>query len=235
MSEKSKRDADVRTERCDECGRTSPAYGFTSLISEGGKPARNLCPECYNHDYTKRAGLPRLETVDFDPIVRYDCVGQQHVFYFVVRMSTGLGIQAFELVDGLPGGYQFSVLEPPGTPVGEAHARLVRKIEAGIAVRYLESSDFPDAPSQNRLYLKGRAVNGRIDENEDGPTVFVDGRELTWEELGRCLSVCTGFNFRLECFDACESPEITPDPPRPNPVWWLPELDRNESKDRRHH
>ncbi len=228
--------SEVPTGRCDECGQVRPAFGFVTLTSEEGRSARSLCSECYNRRYTKQAGLPELETVYFEPVTRRDSVGRKHTFHFVVHMSTGLGIRAFECVDGGPGGYQFSVLEPPETPVREAYAKLVRKIETGIAVRYLQSSDFPGAASsQNRLYAKGTAVNGRIDERDGTPTVVIDGREYSWEEFGEFLSCLTGFDFRLECFDACEGREITPDPERPNPVWWLPDAERPEPDDHRHH
>ena len=139
-------------------------------------------------------------------------------------------------MDDGPGGYQFFVLEHPATPVREAHARLVRKIEAGLAVRYVASSDFPGAAaSRNRLYLVGSAVNGRIEERDGTPSVVVDGREYTWEEFGEFLSAHTGFNFRLECFDMSESPETTPEPKRPNRLWWLPEREPDEPADHRHH
>jgi hypothetical protein len=152
-------------------------------------------------------------------------------------MSAGLGVRAVECVDSGPGGYQFAVLEPAETPVREAYAKLVGKIETGIAVRYLQSSDFPGAaPSQNRLYAKGTAVNGRIEERDGTPPrAVIDGREYSWEEFGEFVSSFNGFDFRLECFDACESREITPDPVRPNPIGWLPDAERAESDDRRHH
>ena len=120
-------------------------------------------------------------------------------------------------------------------PVREAHAKLLKKIEAGLTVRYLRSSDFPgDGASQNRLYIKGTAVNGRIDESEAGPIVVIDGREYTWEEFGEFLTPFNGFNFRLECFDACDNPEITPDPERPNLIWWL-DLPEHADEDPRCH
>ena len=85
-----------------------------------------------------------------------------------------------------------------------------------MAQRYLGASDFPgEGAAQNRLYINGTAVNGRISESDEGPTVVVDGREYSWEEFGKFLSPFTGFNFRLECFDASAEPETTPDPPRP--------------------
>jgi hypothetical protein len=99
----------------------------------------------------------------------------------------------------------------------------------------LRSSDFPgDGASQNRLYVKGTAVNGRIDESEAGPIVVIDGREYTWEEFGEFLTPFNGFNFRLECFDTCDNPEITPDPERPNLVWWL-DLPEHADEDPRCH
>jgi hypothetical protein len=65
--------------------------------------------------------------------------------------------------------------------------------------------------------------------------VVIDGREYSWEEFGEFLSCFNGFDFRLECFDACEGREITPDPARPNPLWWLPDVEGTDSDDRRHH
>jgi hypothetical protein len=231
-----KKTFEMPTDRCDECDQLKPAFGFVNLGSEDGGPGRSLCSECYNRWFMEGAGLPELETVYFEPVVRRDSVGKEHMFHFVVHMSTGLGIRAFECVDGGPSGYQFSVLEPPETPVREAYTRLVRKIEAGLAVRYLCSSDFPGAgASQNRLYAKGTAVNGRIDERESTPVVVVDGREYSWEELGGFLSCFSGFDFRLECFDTCESREITPNPVRPNPISWLPEPEHPTPEDHRHH
>ncbi len=120
--------AKMPTDQCDECGQMKPAFGFTHLTSEAGGVGRKLCSECCNREYMLRAGLPELETVDFEPLSCRDCAGKKHIFYFVVHMSTGLGIKAFELVDGAPGGYQFFVLEPPQTAVRKAHDKLVKKI-----------------------------------------------------------------------------------------------------------
>jgi hypothetical protein len=223
-------------DRCDECTQTKLAIGFVNLQSEDGTSARNLCPRCYNRWYMQRAGLPELETTEFDPVSRFDAVGKEHTFYFAVLMTTGLGMRAFEWVSGGPGGYQFFVLLHPQTPIREAYDKLIQKIETGLAQRYLRSSDSPGAgASQDRLYLDGTAVNGRIAENDGAPTVVVDGCEYSWQEFGRFLSPFTGFNFRLECFDACEEPETTPDPPRPDPVWWLEKEEGPEGQDQHHH
>jgi hypothetical protein len=224
------------TERCDECTHTKMAFGFVSLGSEEGGPSRNLCPRCYNREYMKRAGLPELEPAEFDPVIRFDSVGKEHTFYLAVMMTTGLGIRATEWINGGPGGYQFFVLVHPQTPIREAYDKLIQKIETGMAQCYLRASDFPgEGAAQNRLYIDGTAVNGRISESDDGPTVVVDGREYSWEEFGRFLSPFTGFNFRLECFDASAEPETTPNPPRPDQLWWLEKEEGADGDGPNHH
>ena len=60
--------------------------------------------------------------------------------------------------------------------------------------------------------------------------VVVDGRQYSWKEFGQFLTPLNGFNFRLECFDTCDNPDITPEPEHPNLVWWLqlPEPERGD-------
>src|SRR5713101_8770645 len=58
------------TDRCDECGQMKPAFGFTHRTSEAAGAAQKLCSACCNSEYMHRAGLPDLETVDFEPLAR---------------------------------------------------------------------------------------------------------------------------------------------------------------------
>jgi hypothetical protein len=208
--------ASLPMEVCEECHQLRPSIGFVGL----GIGYKSLCSSCYNRSYMQRLGLPELETVDFEPITRRDVRGLLRRFYFVVHMSTGLQIDAFEWVDGEPGGYRCSVLEHPTTPVRAAYDRLVRKIERGLAEQYLVPADSTE-PDKGGLHMAGDAINGRIEERDGQPRVVVDGRELTWEELGRSLSPHTGLTFRLECFESHEDPPITAHPARPHTLWWL--------------
>lgn len=214
--------APMPVERCEECQELRPSIGSVRLgsITEG---YRNLCSRCYNRFAAERMGIPEPETVDFEPITRHDALGKAHTFHFEVHISTGVGLRAFEWVNGAPGGYQFGVFEPPETPVLDAHEALVSKIERGLSQRYLQSTDYPD-PRQNHLEMVGSALNGRIHQNEDGLCAVVDGREYTWEELGRLVSGHMGYTFRLECFDCADEPELSPYPERPRP-WWLDDID----------
>lgn len=201
---------------CEECHERRPAIGFVSL----GSGYKSLCSRCYNRRYMERVGLPELETVDFPPVTRCDSRGVPHTFHFVVRLSIGLEINAFEWVNGAPGGYRFAVLDEPAAPVREVHRALVLKIERSLTERYLVRSEHPGA-SPDRNVVAGDAVNGRIESRGGEPRIVVDGKEYTWEQLGRYLRHHAGCTFRLECFDAYDDPPISANPARPHPLWWL--------------
>jgi hypothetical protein len=73
--------ANLPTERCDQCAQTKVALGFVTLSAEeGAASSRTLCSQCYNRWYMRRAGLPELETVEFEPITRFDSVGREHCY-----------------------------------------------------------------------------------------------------------------------------------------------------------
>jgi hypothetical protein len=194
-------------------------------------PAR-ACSECKETKPVHRtqAGMVELRDVEVPPVTLSDSLGKQHTFYFDVRLTTGLGIRAYELIDGSPGGYLFCIMEHPEFPVKEAYLKLLERIKEGLSVHYLQSSDF--GPFHNRLYMKGDAINGRIEESAENlsrPVVVIDGREYSWEELGQFVSSHMGFNFRLEIFDPYDdSIEVTPNPEREDRLWWLPKSEIDE-------
>jgi hypothetical protein len=216
------------TTKCDVCGTTSSrGGGFTNLSSGKTGESQVMCPSCWNDFAADRMGVEPPESSDLKPVKILDCDGRPHEFEFEVRLSTGLGVVAYELVNGERGlGYEFSVLEHPETPLRQAYAKLIAKIAAGLSVKYLETKNDHHF-RWGQTYIAGSAVNGRVEEHRDEETgeeqlgVVVDGRFLTFEEFGRALSSYIGFNFRLETFDACDSMDISAKPERPDPVPWL--------------
>jgi len=53
--------------------------------------------------------------MDFDPVEFADCAGKAHLFHFQTRLfGSGIALDAFELRDGNPAGYQFQVIGEPG-------------------------------------------------------------------------------------------------------------------------
>jgi hypothetical protein len=210
---------------CDECKQEKPALGFTNLTIAEGIPAKQLCSACFNIFAADRMGIAKPEFSEFPPVTLFDSLGKEHTFYFEVRFTTGAGITATELDrEGNRGGYEFSVLEHPEIPILELYEQLIEKIKTALSIRYLEVSDF-----LNKIYIKDDAIVGRIEENKNGPTVIIDGKEFTWTEFGEFLIPFTGFNFRLECMDSCEDMDLSSKINKPEHVWWL---DRTKDKDK---
>ena len=208
--------------KCHTCGNTdaSTSSGFTHLSS--GDTTKILCPQCWNEYMADRMGI-EAPAASLRPLKVLDADGMPHTFEFAIRLSTGLGITATEVVNGEVGmGYEFAVLEHPETPVVEAYSKLIAKITAGLSAKYLKTE------TNHRLHwgqttIAGSAINGRIVEDCDNDRlgVVVDGRFLTFEEFGRALSPYAHFNFRIEMFDPTDAPLIAANPERPDPVPWL--------------
>ncbi|MEU9979534.1 hypothetical protein [Streptomyces sp. NPDC051014] len=91
-------------------------------------------------------------------------------------------------------GFVFQVLGDQDADVGELAARVRAEAEAEIARCFLE----PALPGAGRR-LTGEEVEGRlIADLEGGPVrVVVDGRTLSWVELGETLASFEGWRFRL--------------------------------------
>ncbi|HYX34360.1 MAG TPA: hypothetical protein VE954_14750 [Oligoflexus sp.] len=209
---------------CQACQKVKPAVGSVHLRESDGSKSHHVCSSCYNAQACDRMGIARLETSEIPHLIMLDLDGIPHTFSFEVMMTTGLGIRALELLEDGQIGYSFGVLEHPETPVAEAYAKLLVKITAALSVRYIHDGN--GFESWHRVKsLAGSVVVGRIDEGERAgetiPTAIIDGREYSWEEFGRLLTSYTGFNFRLECLSDCETMDLSPDPKRPDPRWWL--------------
>ena len=206
---------------CQECQNEKRDLGFTSINFGDGKLPKIFCQTCFNKYAAEKMGVPVPNPAEFPPIKLFDCIGKEHTFYFEVRLSTGLGMIASEIDnENNPYGYEFSILKHPSTPSTEVYSQLLEKIKRGLSVRYLRSSDY-DEFYPNRLYIKDDAIIGRIEQKEDTPMVVIDGKEYTWEDLGKFVSSHEGFNFRLECIDPYEDIDFSSKVERPDKLWWL--------------
>ena len=227
-------------ECCGYCGAEISSC-FVTYLSEGGNEGKPVCPECNIEAMAERMGINPPSKFEFVPVSLFDSVGKKHTFHFDVRLTTGLGITAYEKIGNGFGGYTFSVLDHPETDIDELYDRLLKKMMAGLAEKYLKVETFGDfKPKQSRMYIKGSAVNGTISERDNPDTgemeqvVVVDGQELTWQQLGDALSPYNGFGFRIECFDLTEPDiEISAEPERPDALWWLNRPETEEFPDER--
>jgi hypothetical protein len=192
----------IQQTRCDNCGRNIASYDVVSYGSvEHGY--RELCGRCFNSGVAESDGLAGFEHIDFEPVEIADCTGELHVFHFRTRLfGPGVALDAFELRDGYPAGYQFQLIGDPDDDLMELFGRLIEKIRRGLSIQHL-GNDSPDLQIADH-----RVVRGRIDCDLAGdrrvPLLVIDGREITWQEFGRMLMTYEGWQFKLAIADKSE-------------------------------
>lgn len=141
---------------------------------------------------------------DFQPVTLKDVDGEPHEFHFTTRLlPSGISIQALEIKDGSPQGYQFDVIGPLEGDVLALFGQLFERVRNALSQKHLEMTEYG-------LHIANDdVVRGRIDwdDESDGriPLLIIDGKPVTWEQLGEMLMTYEGFNFKLEIFDTSES------------------------------
>jgi hypothetical protein len=190
---------DMAHERCKQCGNQTPPWD-TIHCGSGDGSYELLCTLCFNARIAESTGFIGFENVRLDPIRMIDCQGESHQFHFQLRLlGDRIALDAFELRGELRAGYRFQL-------IGEAHddvllllGRLIEKMRRALSVRHI---DFHE-----RRIIDG-TVCGHIewDESQAGrlPLVVVDGKELSWGELGQMLMSMEGWQFRLDIADPSE-------------------------------
>ena len=187
--------------RCDGCGQIAASYDTVSYGSiERGY--RQLCSQCFNQDIAKLGGLDKFEHAKFTPVGLVDCDGEVHEFHFRTHLfGPGVALNAFELRDGEPAGYQFQIIGDPKDDLLVLLGRLIEKIRRALSTKHLTDGNLG-------LQVADRVVRGRIewDEAQDGhmPVLVIDGREITWKDFGRMLMSFEGWQFQLNIRDKSE-------------------------------
>ncbi|MCX6634367.1 MAG: hypothetical protein NT090_04650, partial [Acidobacteria bacterium] len=127
----------MRQTRCNSCGRTAPDY---DIINYGSveKGYRELCTKCFNAEVAESQGLNKFEHAEFAPIELADCDGETHFFHFRTRLfGPGVALDAFEVHDGDPAGYQFQVIGEPEADLLALLARLIEKIRRALSIKHV--------------------------------------------------------------------------------------------------
>ncbi len=169
----------------------------------------SLCDRCADRRVARLMGLPELGAPP-PPFVLTGPDGTGHRMQpRPWRAPTGIVVELEETDVPVGEGFQFSTLGPHDADVGELLAQLRTHAEAEVARRYLEPN-----PHRRGWLLAGEEVAGRLvwsEGREAGEPydVVVDGRTLSWEELGRALEPFEGWRFRLVIED--RSLDVRPD------------------------
>ena len=187
---------------CEACRQPTPAHDVVNYGSEQGG-LRQLCGRCFNECAAEHLGLEDFEHVQLEPIRMVDARGVSHEFQFRTRLfGPGLAIDALELVDGSPGGYEFQVIGEHDDDPLALLGKLVAKMRRALSLTHLEESELGPQVN-NRMVVRGR-VDCDLDAPGHTPSVVIDGREFTWEAFGQMVATFEGWQFKLEFKDRSE-------------------------------
>jgi hypothetical protein len=175
---------------CDDCG-SSPA--LLALTGVG-----TFCDRCADQHVAQFTGFPQFGEPPA-PVVLSGVDGRAHRLVFrLLRGPAGITVELTEAGAGGnsgDGGYEFSVVGAHDADVATLTAAVTAIAQQEIGRQYLR-------PAQHRAgwtVTEQDEVAGRLVFNPDGGPygVVVDGRELSWEELGEALDSFEGWRFRL--------------------------------------
>lgn len=172
---------------CDECGSLPASLALTGVGT--------LCDRCADRHVAELTGFPLLPDPPA-PVVLSGVDGRAHRLVFrLLRGPVGISVELAETGVRREGGYEFSVLGAHDADVAALTAGVLQIAEDEIGRQYLR-------PAHHRAgwtVTEADQVAGRLVFNPDGGPygVVVDGRELSWEELGEALESYEGWRFRL--------------------------------------
>lgn len=194
---------------CERCGKVVPYHDVTHYTTDA--QTLILCTHCFNADVAERSGIEDFDNHPLDPISITAVDGVVHQFHFRTRLLGDIvTLEAFELKEGEPAGYQFQLIGEPEEDRFIQLGRLVARIRSTLAAKYLEDSKYG-------LQVKGMEVKGKIEADMSDPTdlygatqlpmLVIDGREVSWEQFGEMLMSFEGFQFKLQIIDKSEDLE----------------------------
>ena len=187
---------------CEGCGQLTPPFDIVHFGPTDGK-YRDLCGRCFNTHVASQVGLDDFEHVRLEPISMIDISGTAHEFHFRTHLfGSGVTLDAFELADGVPSGYQFRVMGEPDDDLWRLMARLVEKMRRALALQHIEEGPLG-------LHVNARHVVRGLVESSDAdddiyrpvPMVVIDGRKVSWADFGHMLAAYEGWQFKLEMVD----------------------------------
>jgi hypothetical protein len=187
---------------CERCGTLVPRHDLTHFTTETG--ASELCTLCFNADVAQRSGIDDFDNHPLDPVLITAADGVIHEFHLRTRLLGAIvTLEAYELKDHAPSGYQFQLVGEPDEDRFVQLGRLVERIRRTLATTYLEDG-------RDGLQIKDMEVKGTIEADlsdeadvmgSSAPMLVIDGRDVSWEEFGRMLMTFEGFQFKLEIVD----------------------------------
>jgi len=193
--------SDSTQRHCDSCGIAVPIYDGVYLSDEHAN--RFLCSKCYNESISESIGM-NFDHLSFHPITVADTNDENHIFHFQTRLfGDNVLIQALEIKDAEPKGYEFSIHGDAKEDLFGLFARLVERIRCALSRRHIEENDLTRYSITDENTVRGH-ITWDDDTGGEIPCLVIDGKELSWHEFGRMLMTYEGFHFRLDIFESSE-------------------------------
>lgn len=192
---------DLRNETCSECGTEVSSYDGVYL-SYGDK-SRFLCSKCYNEYISKSIGL-NFDHLSFHPIVMTDKDGQDHTFHFRTKLfGDKVNIQAFEIQEDEPEGYEFSIDGDAEDDLFDLFAKLVARLRRELERKHIETNELNRYTITNEDIVRGR-ITWDDETHGEVPCLIIDGKKLSWYDFGKMLMTYEGSHFKFEIFEGSE-------------------------------
>jgi len=190
----------MAADTCEDCGAADPRTSLGGVL---------LCDRCTDRRIAAITGHPELPDPP-PPLELMSSDGRRHVLTFRIwRAPTGIAVELEEAGVPIGEGYHFAVLGSHDANIDELVTGVQTQAKAEVSRQYLEPN-----PHRSGWIVRDDEVAGRLIYSEDSGTagsydVVVDGRTLTWEELGKALEPYEGWRFRMVIEDRCA--DLRPD------------------------
>jgi hypothetical protein len=198
-------DGKIQTEGCQDCKRQVAGFDTVNLtLSE--KETRVVCTRCFNERIAVQAGV-EFDHPTFEPVVLRDPNGAPHEFHFRTRHGGAhIAMEAFELQNGIPGGYEFQVLGDPTQDPLEIFKKLFERMRRALRQKHIEPGELGPqiAKSGGSWVLRGQIDWDPAEEERRLPRLVVDGRSYSWDEIGRMIMSFEGFLVKMDVYDRSE-------------------------------
>jgi len=184
----------------DTCGACGAALGPSETIHVAGEGPR--CYRCFNSEIAERIGIDYDEP-QLPPIVVDDANGTPHTFLIrSILVPTGYEMEALETTEGDRPGYRFAVLGDFEADPWELFQRLYASMRDAVATRHVRRTEFGWQLTSDQ-HLVGR-IEWDPESDARLPLVVIDGKALTWEQLGHMLMTFKGFTLEARVRDTIE-------------------------------
>lgn len=190
-----------KKEKCAWCNKKAPSHN--AILIHGETKNLRVCLHCYNREISKVAGI-EYDPVQLHPIVLKDRDDINHEFHFSLRlMGDTQVLTALEMREDRPEGYEFTMTGDTQDGIFPLFSILYTKMLSALGRKHIFND--PDTgqwriTEENRLY--GQIASSGESTGSDGtPVMIIDGKKISWNDLGRMLMTYEGSNFKLQIMD----------------------------------